>query len=366
VSLKSRSVLLGFVFSIWLATTLLVTPAFALDSDASSKDGAACPAQLSDVFAKLETLVKEYYPKAKITKSDKAFHFETKVKSEEGYYSHKLEKAPESGGIRGDVSLESGEYAGTYKDRLACELNEGFFRLLVLAPHCQTPNCHLLAILAFPSDVPVEFKTDFKRTISAFGTSNISSENSAEKPPMQPSISDSKANQEHSKVIPETSAAQPPTSRSSITAPVPSAERAETKTVDQPTADNPLIKNARQLFDRFKALDLASNPRIIDLYSNDAKIYMGMVGADGRLVWRNLTKENYGTFTASAYAVAPGLNAQTRYLDPKFVVDKHGAVMVSFTTQMPGAASNVQWLLRPNKAKVWQIVDERSVSRKTK
>ncbi|PWT96388.1 MAG: hypothetical protein C5B53_09790 [Candidatus Melainabacteria bacterium] len=376
---KSQFLLFSLISSICLAINLLVTTTSALSSDRSAS-AIAQSGKSDDLFARLEALVKEYYPKAKITRSDKSIHFQTKVKSEEGYYSHKLELAPMSGGIRGDVSLEPGEYTGSYKDKLACELNEGYFRLLVLAPHCQASDCHLLAILAFPADVSSEFKSDFKTIVSGFATKEVAWQIPATKA-NEPLSSSSPTNaiEENNKSISPTSTSIDQTN-SSPTAPIatptpiptpitptpPSTELAESVKPDRNTQTNPLIKNAHEVFDRFKALDLASNPRIIELYSNDAKIYMGIIGANGQVDWRTLDKETYGTFTASAYRAAAKLNAQTRYEEPKFTLDKRGGVMVSFSTRMPGSATNIQWLVRPNKAKVWQIVDERSISRAMK
>lgn len=107
----------------------------------------------------------------------------------------------------------------------------------------------------------------------------------------------------------------------------------------------------RALFDRFKQLDLANDPHIIDLYADDAKI--NVLGVP-------YARPAYAVFIAATYKCAPDLNALTRYDEPLIDNVTDNSAQVVFTARAAGARMKFDWTLRRNAQGVWQIASETS------
>jgi hypothetical protein len=158
------------ILAIALAVVWHPLPTLASESGENAK-----PAPLSkeadNVCNAILQLVKEYYPKAKITNENNTIHFQEKVKKEDnfsGSHGNKELLAPQSGGIIGDISMRPGEYSGADKSELNCERVNGFHTVLLMAPYSKLQDAHLMARLVFPCDVPFEFKSRFKTIINTF------------------------------------------------------------------------------------------------------------------------------------------------------------------------------------------------------
>lgn len=113
----------------------------------------------------------------------------------------------------------------------------------------------------------------------------------------------------------------------------------------------PPITSPRALFDRFKQLDLANDPHVIDLYAEDAKINMFGVP---------YPRPAYAAFIATTYKSAPDLNARTQYDEPVIdnVTDRSAHLV--FTARNAGAHMKADWTLRRSAQGSWQIVSETS------
>lgn len=106
----------------------------------------------------------------------------------------------------------------------------------------------------------------------------------------------------------------------------------------------------RQLFEKYKSLDLANNPQIINLYATDAAI---------DVLGTKYNKTSYGRYVADAYQnAASGLNSHTVYGEPNILVT-NGSAQVSFTGALGPTIMYVYWNLRRNRSGVWQIASER-------
>lgn len=123
-----------------------------------------------DIFFKIESLVKEFYPKAKINRTDKKIHFEFKSRNLSST-SGKQELSPDSGGIVGNLALETGPYTG--RERVPSETNLILHMVEVLAPYSQSRNEHLLARLSYPPDAPIEFLSRFKLIVNEIEKGNV-------------------------------------------------------------------------------------------------------------------------------------------------------------------------------------------------
>lgn len=147
----------------------------------AAADAAKSDPQLNEIYRELETLVREFYPRAKFSRMGETAHFELKVKNHLSG-SGLTVLAPESGGILGDLQIKPGEYSGKDKDRLPSETLDSYTTTMVLAPYNRQKNTHLLVKLVFPPDLPVDFKEQFKSAIAKFSAGN---ENLAAVPPQQ-------------------------------------------------------------------------------------------------------------------------------------------------------------------------------------
>lgn len=159
-------------------TTASATPAAAPPAAATQEQPE--PVKASEVYKQIQELVKEFYPKAKITITEKTMHFDEKCHQEMGYYSGKLTLAPQAGGILCDISLKSGEYEGKDKDRLPSETHDGFHSDLCMAPYSRLQKSHLMVHLIFPPDISIDFKERFKTVVNDF--------NAHEAPPEPPKV----------------------------------------------------------------------------------------------------------------------------------------------------------------------------------
>src|SRR5579885_865996 len=128
----------------------------------------SAPSTSESICNDLEGLVRQYYPKAKITRKGDDLHFEYKTKLQATRSSNRPVPIPTDGGILGELALKKGTYEGADKDRLPSEVPDGFHTTLTMAPYSQTSDRHLFARLVFPSDVPFQFKEQFKEIIKSF------------------------------------------------------------------------------------------------------------------------------------------------------------------------------------------------------
>ncbi|MBA3856147.1 MAG: hypothetical protein C0507_04485 [Cyanobacteria bacterium PR.3.49] len=118
----------------------------------------------SAVFKDIEALVKQYYPKAKIARTDKSIHFEYKARGLTGVQSGLKEFSPDSGGIAGDIVVHAGRYSG--KERQPSETNHILHMVLFMAPYSEPQDQHFNTRLSYPPDASVEFLNQFKAIIS--------------------------------------------------------------------------------------------------------------------------------------------------------------------------------------------------------
>jgi hypothetical protein len=173
----------------------------------------------------IEKIVKEYYPKAKISVNDKGMHFEYKVKTQISDHSGRPMLVPTEGGILGDITLKSGAYQGAEKGRLPSEEPDGFHTILTMAPYSKDQNSHLLVLLNFPPDMAVDFKTRFKDAINAhYADDTPAMSVSTQAKPQAPGASqpEAAATQQSTQTRPESTAAAQPTA-SATAAPCNSA-----------------------------------------------------------------------------------------------------------------------------------------------
>jgi hypothetical protein len=145
--------------SIALAALAEETPANAVKETASNS-AVSSNEDVSAVFTEIESLVKEFYPKAKIVRSEDKLHFEYKARGLAGAQSGLKELSPDSGGVAGDIVVKPGKYAG--KERQPNETNLILHMVYFNAPYSEPHNHHFYTRLSYPPDASVDFLTKFK------------------------------------------------------------------------------------------------------------------------------------------------------------------------------------------------------------
>ncbi len=173
-----------------LSTALAISAVVPQSSSCASPNGDSSPGGLDEIFKNIQELVKEYYPKAKISISKETIHFQDKVRDQERFYSGRIEPTPQSDGIIGELSLKPGQYQGADKDRLPSEVADGFNNVLVMAPYSKQLDSHLFGRLVFPKDTSVDFKDRFKNIVRTFNAGDVISQS-----PPEPSVPSAKEQQ---------------------------------------------------------------------------------------------------------------------------------------------------------------------------
>ncbi|HEY9788711.1 MAG TPA: hypothetical protein V6D17_25205, partial [Candidatus Obscuribacterales bacterium] len=134
--------------------------------------------QFESVDGGIRALLKEYYPKAKITQKGSTFRFEYKLRPYTDPSSGRQVIGPDLQGILGEMEMKPGQYSGL--DRLPAVFPQTLYTILVLAPYSQQQNAHLFCRLHYPPDAAPEFLKEFKHLITEF-------EHSASPVPSKPS-----------------------------------------------------------------------------------------------------------------------------------------------------------------------------------
>jgi hypothetical protein len=112
----------------------------------------------------LESLVRRFYPKAKIKSTDSSIHFEYKTKQYDITQTNTIEPGPEWGGVLGDVSLSSGPLKD--EDAVERKLNQySYYVVMEMHTNCPSTDNHVDARLGYPFDVQPEFLDKFKTLI---------------------------------------------------------------------------------------------------------------------------------------------------------------------------------------------------------
>lgn len=118
------------------------------------------------LLVSISALVKDFFPKAKITSTDNSLHFEYKVHEREHPYNRRTVLSPDLDGILGDVELKSGGPS----DRIigVIERPEAVHSVLIMAPYTASDKTWLSTRLLFQPITPLEFMESFKRLVNSY------------------------------------------------------------------------------------------------------------------------------------------------------------------------------------------------------
>ncbi|MCC7529572.1 MAG: TonB family protein [Candidatus Melainabacteria bacterium] len=176
-----------------LACGILVAFVFA-SVQGQTQTVAAPPARTQSVesepakslYADLSGLVKEYFPRAKVTVSGNVMHFEYKVHSQISTQTHLSELAPGIDGVLGDLEIKTGPYKG--RESLPKRVNLITYEAIVLAPYSPKHESHIMARLCFDPGTAPEFLEKFKDYVNKAAAAADSPVKTAEAPPKTVSV----------------------------------------------------------------------------------------------------------------------------------------------------------------------------------
>jgi hypothetical protein len=154
----------GLAFLLCAAMIISVSAPTAADEAWQTPD---MQKSVTDLKARIETLVRKYYPKAKITQKPYSIHFEYKVRQYDIPQTYTIEAGPDWSGILGDVELKEGRLSD--EDAVEKKLNQySYYNVIELRPNSSRANCHLATRLGYPFNVQPEFLQSFKALVRQF------------------------------------------------------------------------------------------------------------------------------------------------------------------------------------------------------
>lgn len=137
------------------------------DASESSSSRESEPPDSARLYAQVEKLVKEYFPKAKFKIEKNTLNGKYKTRPYVIASTNKVEQGPKWGGVLFEMTLNAGKYKGVHS--VPKKFNEySFFHVVLMAPYSQSKNCHLLTRISYPFDVPPEFLKRFTNLVNDF------------------------------------------------------------------------------------------------------------------------------------------------------------------------------------------------------
>ncbi|MCA0314420.1 MAG: hypothetical protein LCH63_11370 [Candidatus Melainabacteria bacterium] len=136
-----------------------------------------------------------------------------------------------------------------------------------------------------------------------------------------------------------------------------------------------LIKEAKALFEQYKALDHDSDPALVDLYSDDAVIYAALDRTGGGQTQEKFSKSEYAQEIKRSLKDphVRELNSKTTMETPVIKTERHQimedkglkdevVVSVSFLAKHDHSALKVHWLLKKDSQGKLKIFEEHSLA----
>ncbi len=130
--------------------------------------------EVEQLFTKLEVLLLEFYPQAKVTRKTNGFQcrFNTRsflihhaLKTGE-WQEARAQEGPNRGGILCSVSESAGRYAGAAM--VPQQFEYRYFSSLLMAPYNKKIDRHLIAHLNFPDNVKPQLLRRYSELITSF------------------------------------------------------------------------------------------------------------------------------------------------------------------------------------------------------
>lgn len=124
------------------------------------------------------------------------------------------------------------------------------------------------------------------------------------------------------------------------------------------------LERARQVIETYVSLERAYDPRLADLYADEAVIKANQVGPNGQSQWVTAQGWQYKKMIRDAM---PGFRAQgykASYSGARYeMAGKNVRVSVMQSVDKAHSPSPIQWTIGPGRTSQWLILEEVSVRR---
>lgn len=168
ISRTSRPVV-GVVLLVCISAISNFETAFAetlTQESAPVKESKVAISEAQSVLKSVADLVREYFPKAKITLKDNSLHFEYKVAERMHPYNRRTVLSPDLDGILGDIEVKQG--APTERIIGFLEKPETVHSVLLMSPYSASDETWLSTKLFFQPITPLPFMDSFKKIIGSY------------------------------------------------------------------------------------------------------------------------------------------------------------------------------------------------------
>ena len=131
------------------------------------------------------------------------------------------------------------------------------------------------------------------------------------------------------------------------------------------SADNEnTISNAKELFEKYVALEKAFDPALADLYADDARIENTFVKQDGTTRLVKIPAADYKKLIRTKMATVKARGATDTYYDVKYTIEGKLVRLNCLRLSQPNVSSTpFSMLFGPGKDGKWLILEEISQSR---
>lgn len=156
------------------ALVMLVSGCCLLTATGPARGADDAPPDLGPLLTEVRDLLRKHYPKAVVTRTGDAIHFEFHTRQFQihealltgEWQDAREETGPQKGGIYGDIELQRGPYQGMAV--VPQSFDKRYFILSLTAPYSRKLDHHLVVRLKSPRDVPREFLREFERLVGEF------------------------------------------------------------------------------------------------------------------------------------------------------------------------------------------------------
>jgi hypothetical protein len=310
------------------------------DTTTTSADGVKASEvspQAKALLKNLSELVKEYFPKAKITSTPTSLHFEYKVHERLHPYNRRNVLSPDLDGILGDVDFKPSEPREKIVGLI--ERPESIHSVLLMTPYSAPDKSWLSARLLFQPITPLDFMDTFKKLVSAYETPGAMDSPQAEGAMKMDATTDDSLKKLNSNGIPSM-VADSKNDGPASTAQSNTSEQTSTREQSL-TTENASIKDAG-----------------VDKIATTAPIAAVPITPNQSETAANSTMDSFSYPEGRFKVMLPG-NPQVKY------TDQAGMRMVDYLYTVPDGTFNVSYVILqepPPNLKTSQLLDNMSQS----
>lgn len=124
------------------------------------------------------------------------------------------------------------------------------------------------------------------------------------------------------------------------------------------------LERARQVIESYVTLERAYDPRLADLYADEAVIKSNQVDASGEPTWITVQGWKYKRMIREAMPKSRSTGYRASYTGARYeLYGKNVRVSVTQYVDRTRSSNPIQWVIGPGRTSQWLILEETSVRR---